>query len=578
MRPLPVHTIRIAVFFLFTTMVLSAALAQSPADRGPAMPVNPFVASADWWKHAVIYELYPRSFGDSNNDGTGDLNGITQHLDHLQTLGIDAIWITPMFPSPQVDFGYDVSDYRNVDPQYGTLADFDRLVSEANKRGIKILLDFVVNHTSDQHQWFKNSTQSKNNRYRNFYIWRDGRGPGQPPNNWKSAFGGSSWKLDPASGQYYYHYFYPEQPDLNWRNPAVEKEMFDTMRWWFKRGVYGFRLDAVDALYEDEKLADNPTLPGVDPYGEPNQQHLNDHSLPEVHNALQRMRKVVDEYKGRVLIGETWTNTPAELTAYYGARNNELQMPMYFNFTTINRLDVAAFRERIEAVEQNPVGGWPVFVLSNHDIRRQVDRYTPAGADKDAVAKLLAAMYLTLRGTPIMYYGEELGMQNNDPARREDVKDVIGQKGWPTEKGRDGERTPMQWNASLNAGFNQGAKPWLPVGADSITRNVAAEMADSSSVLNWYRQIIRLRREHLALTEGDYQTVSTPSPNVLAYKRTANGKTILILLNFSEVPQSISLPPITADHTSTKLASSASQLNETQAQLEGFGVLVLELK
>ena len=567
---------------LAVILVLFAALpgyAQAAADRGPAMPPNPYVTSADWWKHAVVYEVYPRSYGDSNNDGTGDLDGITGHLDYLQKLGVDAIWLTPMFPSPQVDFGYDVSDYRNVDPQYGSLADFDRLLKEAKKRGIKVILDFVVNHTSDQHEWFKASRQSKTNSYRDFYVWRDGRAENQPPNNWIAWFGGSSWTLDPKTGQYYYHYFYPEQPDLNWRNPKVEKEMFDTMRWWFKRGVYGFRLDAVDALFEDEKLTDNPSLPGTNAYGDPNQEHLNDHRIPEVHAELQKMRRVVDEYKGRVLIGETWTSTPEALAEYYGPHNDELQMPMYFNFTTINRLDAAMFRDKIEAVEHNNAGGWPVFVFSNHDMRRQVDRYTPPGADKDKVAKLLAGMYLTLRGTPILYYGEELGMQNNDPARREDVKDVIGQKGWPTEKGRDGERTPMQWSDATNAGFNQGAKTWLPVGADYKTRNVAAEMADSSSVLNWYRRVISLRRENVAISEGDYRTVPLTNPEILAYTRSAKGKTVLVLLNLSAGDQSVSLDPAVAPHKLTVLASTgAPTVERTQIKLQGFGVVIAEIE
>jgi alpha-glucosidase len=591
-RSFPTHRTLPFVLILFAALS-GYAQSRPAADRGPAMPPNPYAASANWWKHAVIYEIYPRSFGDSNNDGTGDLEGITQHLDHLQKLGVDAIWITPMFPSPQVDFGYDVSDYRNIDPQYGTLADFDRLLGEAKKRGIKVLLDFVVNHTSDQHPWFQASRQSKQNPYRDFYVWRNGRAPNQPPSNWTSLFGGSSWTLDPKTGQYYYHFFYPQQPDLNWRNPKVEKEMFDTMRWWFKRGVYGFRLDAVDTLFEDEKLTDNPPLPGIDAYGEPNQEHRADYRLSENHVELQKMRRVVDEYRGRVLIGETNTSTPQALTEYYGPHNNELQMPMYLNFAIINRLDAATFREKIEAVERNSVGGWPVFVLSNHDIHRQVDRYTPPGADKDKVAKLLAGMYLTLRGSAILYYGEELGMGNNDPARREDVKDVIGQKGWPTEKGRDGERTPMQWNAAPNAGFNKGAKTWLPVGADYKTRNVTTEIADSDSVLNWYRQIIRLRRDHSAISEGDYRTVAVANPNVLAYTRSSKGKTVLVLLNLGESDQTVPLNSILGPHKLNVLAFTDAVVvqvatpgrgqqppifKHVDASLKGFGVIVAEFR
>lgn len=571
-----------AVFALSVIILVcaSAACAQTTKvkDAGPKMPPNKYSAQNDWWKHAVIYEIYPRSFGDSNNDGTGDLNGITQHLDHLQRLGVDAIWLTPMFPSPQVDFGYDVSDYRAVDPQYGSLADLDRLVKEGQKRGIKVILDFVVNHTSDKHKWFGESRKSKDNPYRDYFIWRDGRGEGVPPNNWTSSFGGQSWKFDSATGQWYYHFFYAEQPDLNWRNPKVEQEMFDVARFWFKRGIYGFRLDAVDRMFEDPELKDNASLPGVDPYGQPLQKHVGDGNLPEVHTELQKLRKVAEEFGGRVLIGETWTQTPAELAAYYGPSNNELQMPMYFNMTTVNKLSAGEFRQRIDAIEHNPAAGWPVYVFSNHDIKRQVERYTPEGAGKDKVAKLLAGMYLTLRGSAIMYYGEELGMENNDPTRREDVKDIIGQRGWPLEKGRDGERTPMQWDASANAGFNKGAKPWLPVHPNYTTKNVAAEAADKDSVLNWYRQLIRLRRENPAIAEGEYVAINTTDANVLVYLRKTTGQTVFVALNMSATEQAV---PVDAELQAKKAAVLASTAGGTldlkNLRLEPFGVVVAEL-
>src|SRR5437588_7515988 len=264
------------------------------------------------WQHAVFYEIYPRSFADSNNDGIGDLNGVTSRLDYLKDLGVDAIWISPCFPSPQVDFGYDVSDYENIDPMYGTLADFDALAAAAKKRGIHVILDFVVNHTSDQHKWFLDSKSSRSSEHRDWYVWRDGKGSGQTPNNWTSNFGGSAWKFDPATNQYYYHYFYPQQPDLNWRNPAVKEAMFDVTRWWYKRGVSGFRLDAVDTLFEDPDLKDNPVRPGRSVYGDPLQEHKYNTKLPEVHEALKGLRKVTDEYNG-VLTGETWTADIAEL-------------------------------------------------------------------------------------------------------------------------------------------------------------------------------------------------------------------------------------------------------------------------
>lgn len=545
------------------------------------MPANKFADRADWWKHAVVYEIYPRSYGDSNNDGTGDLPGITQHLDHLARLGVDAIWITPCFPSPQVDFGYDVSDYRNIDPQYGTLADFDRLVAEARKRDIKVILDFVVNHTSDKHRWFLESEKSRENPYRDYYIWRDGRAEGKPPNNWTSEFGGPSWTFSRVTNQWYYHFFYPQQPDLNWRNPKVEQDMFDITRFWYQRGVYGFRLDAVDTLFEDPNLTDNPPAEGVDAYGMPKQKHINDHRLAEVHAELQKLRKVADEYPGRVLIGETWTDTPAQLADYYGPTNNELQMPMYFNLTRVKTLDAAQFRQKVADIEGNAVHGWPVYVLSNHDIRRYVDRYGN-GSNKDQIAKLMSAFYLTLRGSAIMYYGEEIGMENNDPQRVEDVKDVIGKKGWPKEIGRDGERTPMQWDTSVNAGFNKGATPWLPVDVNYKTHNVSTEMEDPNSILNWYRRLIRLRRYDAAFYEGDYVSLNDSDPNVMIYLRKSTADTALVVLNFSPQAQTISLDASKIGGSAARVLMATGAQTKTlsfaQITVEPYGVIIAELQ
>src|SRR5229473_8223911 len=426
-----------------------------------------------WWQHAVFYEIYPRSFADSNNDGIGDLKGITSKMAYLHDLGVDAIWISPCFPSPQVDFGYDVSDYENIDPMYGTLADFDGMVAAGKKRGIHIILDLVMNHSSDQHKWFLDSKSSRTSAYRDWYMWRDGKGPKQPPNNWISIFGGPAWTFDPQTGQWYYRIFYSAQPDLNWRNPAVEKAMFDVTRYWYKRGVAGFRLDAVDTLFEDPKLTDNPLLPGTDKFGRPKTDEKYNKKLPEVHDVLRKLRKVADEH-GAVLIGETWTSDINELKEYYGEHGNELQMPMDFMFTEVSKLSPPDFRKQIAAVDG--AGGWPVYVISNHDIVRSYNRYGD-GEHNDTIAKLMAGMYLTLRGTPIMYYGEELGMENNDPKRKEDVKDPIGKLGWPKDKGRDGERTPMQWKNEPNGGFSKNA-PWLPVPASYATHNVESELKD----------------------------------------------------------------------------------------------------
>ena len=490
-----------------------------------------------WWKHAVFYELYPRSFADSDNNGTGDLPGIASKLDYLKRLGIDAIWITPFYPSPQVDFGYDVSDFENIDPMYGTMADFDRLQTLANQQGIRIILDLVINHTSNQHAWFLDSSSSPTSAHRDWYIWRDGRSPGNPPNNWRSDFGGPAWTLDPASRQYYYHNFAPEQPDLNWRNPAVEAAMFDVTRFWYKRGVSGFRLDAVDYLFEDPELHDNPILPGKNERGEPNMQDKYNSKLPEVHDLLRGLRGVADQ-SNAVLVGETYTDDATELKKYYGAHDDEIQLPMNFVFCTIDKLSAPEFRKQIAAAEST--GEWPVYVIGNHDMPRSYVRYGD-GKHNDQIAKLMAALYLTLRGTAVMYYGEELGMENNDPKRLKDVKDPAGKTGgWPENKGRDGERTPMQWNDSPNAGFTQGT-PWLPVPPSYKTHNVATESADPNSILQFYRHLLALRHEDQALLEGDYVDLSPKNEAVLSYLRRSGDEAVLVLLNMSGSPQTLSL-------------------------------------
>jgi alpha-glucosidase len=567
---------RAATRRLVATAAGLLAAAASGADPAPiAMPANPAADQADWWKRAVVYEIYPRSFADSNNDGIGDIAGITRHLDYIAALGVDAIWMTPMFPSPQVDFGYDVSDYDAVDPQFGTVADVDGLIADGKARGVKLLLDFVVNHTSDQHPWFVQSRSSRTNPYRDFYIWRDPKPGNRPPNNWTSLFGGSAWTTDPASRQAYYHFFYPQQPDLNWRNPKVEKAMFDAAEWWLKRGVYGYRLDAVDMMFERADLKDNIVLPGTDTFGMPNQSNDNNINLPEVHTELRKLRaQVIDRYPGRILIGETWTDRAAELVQYYGPKNNELQLPMYLSLIHHPALRAANLRKRIGAVETNAVNGWPCFSLSNHDNRRAASRYSlPPGATTDDWAKITGALLLTLRGTPVLYYGEELGMVNNDPQRLEDVQDVFGKKGWPKEKGRDGERTPMQWDATTNAGFNGGAKPWLPVAPDYTKRNVAAEMADPNSVLSLYRALIAQRRTNPAMA-GDYRAVDTGNPQLLAYQRSGGGRTVLVLLNLDAKPADEPLARASSKAVQTLIASNRARLSGNSVHLDPLGIYV----
>ena len=531
-----------------------------------------------WWQTSVFYEIYPRSFADSNNDGIGDLNGITSKLDYLHELGVDAIWITPCFPSPQVDFGYDVSDYEAIDPMYGTLADFDRLVAEAKKRNIRIILDFVVNHTSDQHKWFLDSRSSRTSKYRDWYIWRDGKGDNQPPNNWYSEFGVPGWTYDKKTTQWYYNYFYPQQPDLNWRNPAVHDAMMDVTRFWYKRGVSGFRLDAVDTLFEDPNLTDNPPKPGTDKFGRPDFERKYNTKLPEVHGALQDLRKIADEYDA-VLIGETWTRDISELKGYYGEHSNELQMPMDLMFGTVNKLSAPEFRRQIAAVDS--AGGWPVFVISNHDMVRSYNRYGD-GVHNDEIAKLMASLYLTLRGTPIMYYGEELGMENNNPKNKEDVKDPEGRVNWPNEIGRDGERTPMQWTDSANAGFSK-TKPWLPTPPSAKTHNVKSEMKDTSSVLAVYRQLLALRHKEPALADGSYVPLNEDDPNVLTYLRKGKDDAVLVILNMSGTQQSVSFNLAPAGFTTPKLSVllttvplPASGAAESLA-LPPFGVMIAKV-
>jgi alpha-glucosidase len=554
----------VAAFFI----LLATAAAQTAPNAVDA-------EGHQWWQHAVFYEIYPRSFADSNNDGVGDLKGITSKLDYLRDLGVDAIWISPCFPSPQVDFGYDVSDYENIDPMYGTLADFDALASEAKKHGIRIILDFVVNHSSDQHKWFLDSKSSRTSEHRDWYIWRDGKAPGQPPNNWLSTFGGSAWKFDPTTNQYYYHYFYAEQPDLNWRNPAVKDAMFDVTRWWYNRGVAGFRLDAVDTLFEDPGLHDNPIVkPGKNHFGDPFEKDQYNTKLPEVHDVLRGLRKVADEHNA-ALIGETWTADIAELNRYYGQGNDELQLPMDFLFTTVNKLSPAEFRKQIAAVDA--ASGWPTFVISNHDIVRSYDRYGDV-KHNDQIAKLMAALYLTLRGTPIMYYGEEIGMKTTPPTRKEDVKDPIGRKGWPQEKGRDGERTPMQWDETVNAGFSTAA-PWLPVPPTYKTHNVADESQDPNSVLEFYKSVLKLRHTSKALLDGSYAALNESDPDVLSYLRAYKDDVVLVALNMSGSPKKVNFELKHNGFSSAKslVSTGKSSAKGDEVLLEPYGVFIGQL-
>jgi alpha-glucosidase len=517
------------------------------AGAGVASGQEAAPAAVPWWRNAVIYEIYPRSFQDSNGDGIGDLNGIAQRLDYLESLGVDAIWIAPMYPSPQVDFGYDISDYQAVDPQYGTLADFDHLLAEAGRHHIRVVLDMVLNHTSDRHPWFVEAASSRSSPHHDFYVWSDGgtdaAGKRLPPNNWVSLFGGSAWQYLPAVGQFYYHKFYRQQPDLNWRNPKVEQAMFGAMRFWLDRGVAGFRLDAITALLEDPQLRDEPVLGGTNAQGDPNLREIYTNNLPENHDIIRRMRAMIDTYPGeRLLIGETYVARTAELDPWYGgARHDELQLPMDTLVGLGKRLDAGLFRRLLTDMQTELHGSQPLLVFDNHDQVRSWDRFGD-GAHNAEIARIVAALLLTSRSAALLYQGEEIGQTTATPARIEDVRDPIGVTGWPKEKGRDGERTPMQWSDAPQAGFSTNPHTWLPVTANYRTVNVQTESADSESLLNWYRHLIALRRSSAALHDGRTVMLDPTNSHVLSYARVAgDGEAVLVALNMSARPQTIRL-------------------------------------
>jgi alpha-glucosidase len=478
-----------------------------------------------WWRDGVIYQIYPRSFYDSNHDGIGDLPGITSKLDYLQNLGIDAIWLSPIYPSPDKDFGYDINDYEAIDPKFGTLADFDQLVREAHTKGIRVVLDGVFNHTSDQHSWFQKSRSSRDNPYRDWYIWREGLPGGKKPNNWQSVFGGDGWEYDPATDEYYFHLFLKEQPDLNWRNPAVPRAILEVMRFWLDRGVDGFRLDVFNAYFKHKDLPDNPRKFGI--RGFDRQKHLYDVSQPEMLPFLQEMRTLLDAYPERYAIGETFLESPEGAAAYMG----EHALHAAFNFDFLKQpLRARSFLQSIQ-IWENVLGPdrWPNYVLNNHDNPRSTTRYRMD--DTDIQAKLAALLLLTLRGTPFLYYGEEIGMRDIHLSRRE-ILDPPGRKFWPIYTGRDGCRSPMQWDASRHAGFGT-AKPWLPLHPDYGTRNVEYQETEPDSLLRFYQSLLRFRKENPVLQHGTWDSVPCPNRNILVYLRADQETRLLIILNFS---------------------------------------------
>ncbi len=554
-----------------------------------------------WWKNAVIYEIYPRSFQDSNRNGIGDLNGITSRLDYLQNLGVNAIWLTPIYPSPQVDFGYDISDYTAIDPQYGTMADFDRLTAEARKRNIGVIMDLVLNHTSDKHPWFIESASSRTNPKADWYVWHDPKivnGKREPPNNWQSVFGHSAWQWDPARKQYYYHRFYIQQPDLNWNNPQVRKAMYDMVRFWIRHGVAGFRLDAITSLFEDPSFSNEAYVlgpdgkPVINAYGDKEVMTNKTDNLPEVHDVLRELRRVADEAGNRnvVLIGETYLESIADLRKMYGPRNDELQLPMDMQVGFINKLDVPLFRRRINEAETEIGDNQPLFVFDNHDNPRW-DRYqlsasgTPVfgyGPHHAGIGRVLATILFASRDTAMFYYGDEIGMVTTPPTRKEDVKDPIGITGWPKEKGRDGERTPMQWNDGPDAGFSAGhVKTWLPIPPSYTTYNVAAEQDQPNSMLHWYEQLMALRKQDPALHSGDEIMLNTSDNKVLSWLRKApDGEAVVVACNFTDQPRTVNLDVsaqgVQGTHASTLMITPGTPepASLSKVQLGPYGVYV----
>jgi alpha-glucosidase len=491
-----------------------------------------------WWQRGVIYQIYPRSFQDADADGIGDLRGIAQRLEYCAALGVDALWLSPIYSSPMADFGYDISNYANIDPIFGTLADFDELLAQIKRRGMKVILDYVPNHTSSQHPWFQESRSSRTGPKRDWYLWRDAAPGGGPPNNWLSNFGGSAWEWDETRRQYYYHAFLKEQPDLNWRNTDVVAAMHEVLRFWFRRGVDGFRIDVLWLLIKDDEWRDNPPNPAYES-GMPvfqTQIPLYTSDRPEVQSVVAGLRDVANEFDDRVLIGEIYL--PLEkLIGYYGAHLGGVQLPFNFQLlqSTWKARAIAEIITRYEGAL--PFGAWPNWVLGNHDNPRIASR---VGALQ---ARIAAVLLLTLRGTPTLYYGDELGMVNvTIPGDR--VQDPLERNVPGKGLGRDPCRTPMQWDGSPRAGFSA-HEPWLPVSPDYATVNVKAEGEERSSLLMLYRRLLELRRSHPALAVGDYEPI-TAAGDLLAYVRQSHDQRILIALNFGAAPCALSFNSIAA--------------------------------
>ncbi|KRA83988.1 alpha-amylase family glycosyl hydrolase [Altererythrobacter sp. Root672] len=523
-------------------------------------------AQRPWWERGVVYQIYPRSFQDSDGDGVGDIRGIESRLDYIASLGVDAIWLSPIFPSPMSDFGYDISDYCGIEPMFGSLADFDRLLVATHARGLKLLLDFVPNHSSDRHPWFVESRSDRNNPKRDWYIWRDARTEGGPPNNWISDFGGSAWTWDEAREQYYLRAFLPQQPDLNWRNPEVKAAMLDVLRFWLDRGVDGFRIDVLWHIIKAEGLPDNPVNPAWQPGQNERDRVLQLHSTdqPEAHAISAEMRALADRYGERVLIGEIFL--PNERLARWHGTPESPQVHLPFNFALIeNAWHAATLAQLIDDYEASlPEWGWPNWVLGSHDAQRVAARLG------EAQARVAMMLLLTLRGTPTLYQGDELGIGAVEipPHRVQDPRE-LRQPG--IGLGRDPCRTPMAWDHSANGGFSSG-QPWLPLHADWPTRNVADQQLRPDSMLSLTKRLLAMRRETAALSVGDYRSLPCEG-SLLAFERWAGESSVLVALNLGEEP--VRLP--SSARTGRRLMSTLPEDGASMLLLRGNEGVVVQL-
>lgn len=530
------------------------------------------MAQKQWYKGAVIYQVYPRSFQDSNNDGIGDLRGIINRIDYIKSLGVDAIWISPFFKSPMKDFGYDISDYRDIDPLFGNLNDFDELIERAHDRDIKIIIDQVLSHTSDQHQWFLDSRENQNNDKADWYVWADSKEDGTAPNNWLSIFGGGAWQWEPRRGQYYLHNFLTEQPDLNFHNPDVRKAVLDNVEFWLKKGVDGFRLDAINFCYHDAQLRDNPAKPKEKRQGrgfsEDNpyafQYHYYNNTQPENIEFMQDIRALLNKYPGTVSLGEISSEDSLATMAEYTQGGDKLHMGYSFELLT-NDYSSEYIRTTVQTLEKGMTEGWPCWAFSNHDVERVASRWSQNGEVNSLQCKMLTALLASLRGSVCMYQGEELGLGEASVAF-EDLQDPYGITFWPNFKGRDGCRTPMPWdNASLqHAGFSD-TKPWLPVDEQHKQQSVKQQTLDSDSILNAYREFMAWRKTKPVLLEGDIEFINTHEP-VLAFYRTFENEKMLCVFNLSGAEASLSLP--------TDISTEFSELSHHKGHIENGQLLL----